>query len=63
MLGRKVTGDGLPEDERRHWQAEREVIEAQRRALIDLRARGEIDNTVLRRVLTSLDLAERRLIR
>jgi CPA1 family monovalent cation:H+ antiporter len=63
LLGRKVTGDGLPEDERRHWQAEREVIEAQRRALIDLRARGEIDNTVLRRVLTSLDLAERRLIR
>jgi CPA1 family monovalent cation:H+ antiporter len=46
---------------RRNWQAEREVIAAQRRALVALRRRGEIDNAVLRRVLTSLDLAERRL--
>jgi CPA1 family monovalent cation:H+ antiporter len=52
---------GVPEEERRRWHAEREVIAAQRRALIDLRQRGEIDNVVLRRVLTSLDLAERRL--
>ncbi len=63
QLGRKATAGDLPEIERRHWRAEREVIAAQRRALIDLRARGEIDNTVLRRVLTSLDLAERRLTR
>ncbi len=54
---------GLPEEERRHWQAEREIINAQRQALIELRARGEIDNAVLRRVQTSLDLAERRLKR
>jgi Na+/H+ antiporter len=40
----------------RHADAEREVIAAQRQALIDLRERGEIDNVVLRRVLSTLDL-------
>ncbi len=41
----------------RHREAEREVIEAQRNAVIELRERGEIDNVVLRRVQAQLDLA------
>ncbi|HEX3468320.1 MAG TPA: Na+/H+ antiporter [Candidatus Elarobacter sp.] len=61
LLSAKATGEGVPEAEQQHWDAEREVIDAQRRALIALRARGEIDNAILRRVLVSLDLAERRL--
>lgn len=40
--------------------AEREVIDAERRALIELRDRGEIDNAVLRKVQLQLDLAESR---
>jgi len=52
---------GAAEEIQRHRQAEREVIDAQREALIQLRERGEIDNAVLRRVLNSLDLADRRL--
>ncbi len=49
------------EDSRRRTSAEREVIEAERRALIALRQRGEIDNTVLRKVTLALDLAHSRL--
>jgi Na+/H+ antiporter len=45
----------------RHADAEREVIAAQRKALIALRERGEIDNVVLRRVQQTLDLAASRL--
>lgn len=56
-----ATSGNIPPEEREHWRAEREVIAAQRQALIGLRARGEIDNAVLRRVLTTLDLSERRL--
>jgi CPA1 family monovalent cation:H+ antiporter len=41
----------------RHRDAEREVIEAQRNAIIELRERGEIDNVVLRRVQAELDLS------
>jgi CPA1 family monovalent cation:H+ antiporter len=44
----------------RHKEAEREVIAAQRRAIIDMRERGEIDNVVLRRVQADLDLAASR---
>jgi Na+/H+ antiporter len=61
LVSRKLGEDeGLPEEQQR-WQAERDVIAAQRNALVALRARGEIDNAVLRRVLTTLDLSERRL--
>jgi ribosomal protein L19E len=61
-LATQKAGRGEAADqERQHWQAEREVIAAQREALIELRSRGEIDNAVLRRVLNSLDLAERRI--
>jgi CPA1 family monovalent cation:H+ antiporter len=44
----------------RHRDAEREVIAAQREAIIELRERGEIDNVVLRRVQADLDLAASR---
>ena len=63
LLSAKASGGDLPEAEEQHWNAEREVIDAQRRALVDLRERGEIDNAILRHVLISLDLAERRLHR
>jgi Na+/H+ antiporter len=44
----------------RHRDAEREVIAAQRKAIIEMRERGEIDNVVLRRVQADLDLAASR---
>jgi CPA1 family monovalent cation:H+ antiporter len=44
----------------RHRDVEREVIEAQRNAIIELRERGEIDNVVLRRVQAELDLSASR---
>jgi CPA1 family monovalent cation:H+ antiporter len=61
LITQKAGQPGGAEEIRRHQQAEREVIDAQRQALIQLRERGEIDNAVLRRVLNSLDLADRRL--
>jgi len=44
----------------RHIDVERELIAAQRKAIIELRERGEIDNVVLRRVQRDLDLASTR---
>ncbi len=44
----------------RDTYAEREVLKARRRAVIDLRETGEIDNVVLRRVQADLDLAATR---
>jgi Na+/H+ antiporter len=44
----------------RHAEAEREVIAAQRKAVIDMRDRGEIDNVVLRRLQSNLDLTASR---
>jgi monovalent cation/hydrogen antiporter len=55
-------GDEI-DDDRRDADAERDVIAAERRALIEMRSNGEIDNAVLRRVQASLDLAEQRLRR
>jgi len=46
---------------RAEFDAEREVIEAERDALTELRERREIDNTTLRRLQRILDLAEERL--
>jgi monovalent cation/hydrogen antiporter len=51
------------DDDRRDADAERDVIAAERRALIEMRRTGEIDNVVLRRVQRSLDLAEQRIRR
>ena len=44
----------------RHQDVERELIAAQRNAIIDMRERGEIDNVVLRRVQADLDSAASR---
>ena len=48
---------------RRHESVEAEIIEAQRQALLELRARAEIDNVILRKIFATLDLAETRLKR
>ncbi len=48
------------DDDRRDTDAERDVILAERQALIEMRRAGQIDNAVLRRVQRSLDLAEQR---
>ncbi len=48
---------GSHEHRLRHRDAEREIIDAQRQALIEMREHGEIDNVVLHRLLTGLDLA------
>ena len=48
-------------DERGRIDAESAVLDAERNALIEMRERGEIDNTVLRRLLRNLDSAEERL--
>src|SRR3984885_891746 len=48
------------DDDRRDAAAERDVIAAERDALIDLHRNGEIDNVVLRRIQRALDLAEQR---
>ncbi len=39
----------------------RDILEAQRRALLELRQQGKIDNTVLRRVLVAIDQEEQQL--
>ena len=44
----------------RHVDVERELIAAQRQAIIEMRERGEIDNVVLRRVQKLLDSAASR---
>lgn len=56
---RSASGDEN-DDLDRALRAERDVIEAQRQALIAMRDRGEIDNAVLRDVQLELDLADRR---
>jgi CPA1 family monovalent cation:H+ antiporter len=43
-----------------HADVERELIDAQRAAVIEMRERGEIDNVVLRRVQADLDAAATR---
>ena len=53
--------DGHPEEERAGVEAEREILEAQRNALADLRDRHEIDNTVLRKLVRTLDLSDEEL--
>jgi CPA1 family monovalent cation:H+ antiporter len=52
---------GHPEDERGVAVAERELLDAERAALIEMRERGEIDNTIVRRLQRTLDIAEEQL--
>ncbi len=59
-LQRSADEQPAAEHAARHRDVEREVIEAQRQAIINLRERGEIDNVVLRRVQSDLDLAASR---
>lgn len=51
---------GHPAQEEAVFEAERRLIAAQRRALDDMRERGEIDNTVMRHLLRMLDLSVER---
>jgi Na+/H+ antiporter len=46
------------EVEARHHETMRELLKRQRESLVQARERGEIDNTVLRRVQTFLDMEE-----
>jgi CPA1 family monovalent cation:H+ antiporter len=55
--------DGHPANEREALRAEAEIVDAQRDALVAMRERGEIDNTVLRRLQRVLDVASERIER
>ena len=50
--------DGHPDDELVTFEAEQRLIGAERRALLDMRDRGEIDNTILRQLQSVLDVTE-----
>jgi monovalent cation/hydrogen antiporter len=58
-----VDGDGIDYETRSvaYQRLVRELLEAQRSAVIDLRDRGEIDDDVLRRIERELDLEDSRL--
>jgi monovalent cation/hydrogen antiporter len=58
---RRRHAEGHPESERAAFEAELEVLRAERAALIEMRQRGEIDNVVLRRLQRVLDITEERL--
>jgi CPA1 family monovalent cation:H+ antiporter len=62
-LGKEIEGDEEDIDGRsQDWQRlSREILEAQREALIDLRRQGRIGDNVMRRVERDLDLEETRL--
>jgi CPA1 family monovalent cation:H+ antiporter len=55
---RRNHADGHPEDERAVLDVEGQLLDAQREALVEMRERGEIDNTVLRRLQRRLDIAQ-----
>jgi monovalent cation/hydrogen antiporter len=57
------TGDGgeRAAEYASHAEVERDVIAAQRKVIIEMRERGEIDNVVLRRLQSNLDLSASRL--
>lgn len=58
-----IGGDGIDYETRSqaYQRLQREVIEAQRERVIELRDRGEINDDVLRRIETELDLEDSRL--
>lgn len=51
-----MRSNGQAEQSDRYRHVVRELLEAQRRSLIELARQGKIDNTVMRRVLRLLDL-------
>ena len=58
-----IDGDGVDYETRSeaYQRLQREVIDAQRDRVIELRDRGEINDDVLRRIETELDLEDSRL--
>jgi CPA1 family monovalent cation:H+ antiporter len=59
---RRLPGAATDPAEERLFAAQSQVLEAERRALRELRRRREIDNTVLRRIVRSLDVAEEAIV-
>jgi monovalent cation/hydrogen antiporter len=57
----KVEDDGYEERSLAYQRLVRELLDVQRRALVDLRNQGEISDSVLRRVERDLDLEDTRL--
>jgi CPA1 family monovalent cation:H+ antiporter len=58
----RADGDGVHEDQSLAYQrAVREVLEAQRQALVTLRNRGDISNEVMHLIERELDLEDSRL--
>ncbi|HMD02123.1 MAG TPA: hypothetical protein VKG44_04065, partial [Candidatus Baltobacteraceae bacterium] len=57
---RTAAGGQADDGVRSHLSAERAALRAARQALIGARERGEIDNTVLRRLQHTLDVADER---
>jgi CPA1 family monovalent cation:H+ antiporter len=55
---RRLPGAPVDRDEQRRFAAEREVLRAERTALVKLHNDGGMDNTVLRRIVHALDIAE-----
>jgi Na+/H+ antiporter len=60
---RRLHADGHPEDEHTAFESELLLLATERQALVDMRARQEIDNVVLRRLVRMLDLSEEQLRR
>jgi len=60
---RRQDVDGHPGDEEAIVDAERRLLAAERRALLEMREQGSIDNTVLRRLQHVLDISDERLER
>jgi monovalent cation/hydrogen antiporter len=56
-------GDGVDYEERSlaYQRLLREVLDAQRRTLVELRGRGQIDDEIMRRIERDLDLEDSRL--
>ena len=55
-------GDGSVEDRSQNYQRlRRELLDAERQAVVDLRRSGKIDDGVMRKVVRDLDLEDARL--
>jgi len=59
--GGSEDGDGFEHRSRKYQKMVRSVLDAQRRAVVDLRNRGEISNDVMHRIERELDLEDERL--
>jgi monovalent cation/hydrogen antiporter len=59
--GETADGDGIEHRSRKYQMTVRQVLEAQRRAVVDLRNQGVISNDVMHRIERELDLEDDRL--